>query len=111
MAVDTATVTGQRVMVRESTVLLHRRRPVGRASALRGGGGLQPDRPPGRRRARRRRAGRAARRPDRARVRLLDGRTAPGSGVGPFADVYLFCTLATFAVAATALWLVLEENT
>jgi EmrB/QacA subfamily drug resistance transporter len=42
---------------------------------------------------------------------LLDGRTAPGSGVGPFTDVYLFCTLATFAVAAAALWLVLEENT
>lgn len=42
---------------------------------------------------------------------LLDGRTASGSGVGPFADVYLFCTLATFAVAAAALWLVLEEET
>jgi EmrB/QacA subfamily drug resistance transporter len=42
---------------------------------------------------------------------LLDGRTGSGSGVGPFADVYLFCTLATFAVAAAALWLVLEEKT
>jgi EmrB/QacA subfamily drug resistance transporter len=41
---------------------------------------------------------------------LLDGRTGPGSGVGPFADVYLFCTVATFAVAAVALWLVLEER-
>jgi MFS family permease len=42
---------------------------------------------------------------------LLDGRTGSGSGAGPFADVYLFCTLATFAVAAAALWLVLEEKT
>jgi EmrB/QacA subfamily drug resistance transporter len=41
---------------------------------------------------------------------LLDGSTEPGSGVGPFADVYLFCTVATFAVAAAALWLVLEER-
>jgi hypothetical protein len=40
---------------------------------------------------------------------LLDGRT--GSAVGPFADVYLFCTLATLAVAAAAMWLVLEEKT
>jgi len=39
---------------------------------------------------------------------LLDGGT--GSGVGPFADVYLFCTLATFAVAGAAAWLVLEEK-
>ena len=28
----------------------------------------------------------------------------------PFADVYLFCTLATAAVAVAALWLVLEEK-
>jgi Na+/melibiose symporter-like transporter len=41
---------------------------------------------------------------------LLDGRAATDSGVGPFADVYLFCTLATFAVAAAALCLVLEEK-
>jgi len=38
---------------------------------------------------------------------LLDG---AGSGAGPFVDVYVFCTLATFAVAATALWLVLKEK-
>jgi EmrB/QacA subfamily drug resistance transporter len=42
---------------------------------------------------------------------LLDVRTESGAGIGPFADVYLFCTLATFAVAATALWLVIEEKT
>jgi hypothetical protein len=41
---------------------------------------------------------------------LLDGRTGPGAGVEPFADVYLFCTLATFAAAAAALWLVIEER-
>jgi hypothetical protein len=29
----------------------------------------------------------------------------------PARVVYLFCTLATFAVAAAALWLVLEEKT
>ena len=33
-----------------------------------------------------------------------------GDGVGPFADVYLFCTLATAAVAVAALWLVCEEK-
>jgi EmrB/QacA subfamily drug resistance transporter len=38
---------------------------------------------------------------------LLDG---SGSGAGPFTHVYLFCTLATFAVAATALWLVSKER-
>ncbi len=42
---------------------------------------------------------------------LLDGRIDSGSGVGPYADVYLFCTIATLAVALTALWLVLEEKT
>ena len=42
---------------------------------------------------------------------LLDGRIDSGSGVGPYADVYLFCTIATFAVALAALWLVLEEKT
>lgn len=42
---------------------------------------------------------------------LLDGRAGPESGTGPFPDVYLFCSLATLAVAATALWLVLEEET
>jgi hypothetical protein len=41
---------------------------------------------------------------------LLGGRAGTDPGVGPFADVYLFCTLATFAVAAAALWLVLEEK-
>jgi hypothetical protein len=41
---------------------------------------------------------------------LLGGRAETDSGVDPFADVYLFCTLATFAVAAAALWLVLEEK-
>jgi MFS family permease len=41
---------------------------------------------------------------------LLDGQAAAGrTDVGPFADVYLFCTFATFAVAAAAVWLVLEE--
>jgi MFS family permease len=38
---------------------------------------------------------------------LLDD---PGSGVGPYAHVYAFCTLATFAVAATALWLITKEH-
>jgi MFS family permease len=42
---------------------------------------------------------------------LLGGRAGSDTGVGPFADVYLFCTLATFAVAAAVLWLVLEEKT
>ena len=28
----------------------------------------------------------------------------------PFADVHLFCTLATLAVATAGLWLVLEEK-
>ena len=32
------------------------------------------------------------------------------TGVGPYAHVYAFCTLATFAVAATALWLVTKEH-
>jgi EmrB/QacA subfamily drug resistance transporter len=41
---------------------------------------------------------------------LLDGRAAPGGGVGPFADVYLFCALATFAVAAAAAWRAREER-
>jgi MFS family permease len=36
---------------------------------------------------------------------LGDGATT----VGPFADVYLLCTLATLAVAAVTPWLVLEE--
>jgi hypothetical protein len=40
---------------------------------------------------------------------VLDGST--GGGVGPYADVYLFCTLATLAVAVAAVWLVLEEKT
>jgi hypothetical protein len=31
-------------------------------------------------------------------------------GVGPYAAVYLFCTLAALAVAAAGLWLVLEEK-
>jgi EmrB/QacA subfamily drug resistance transporter len=39
---------------------------------------------------------------------LLDDRTE--SGVGPFSEVYLFCTIATLAVAAAALWLVIEEK-
>jgi MFS family permease len=42
---------------------------------------------------------------------LLGGQAGPGSEVGPFADVYLFCTLATVAVAVAAMWLVLEEKT
>ena len=33
-----------------------------------------------------------------------------GSTVGPFVDVYVFCTLATFAVAAVALWLNVKET-
>ena len=33
-----------------------------------------------------------------------------GAGVGPYKDVYLFCTLATLAVAATALWLITKEH-
>jgi len=41
---------------------------------------------------------------------LLEGGRSE-TGVGPFADVYLFCTLATLAVAVAALWLVLEEKT
>jgi hypothetical protein len=41
---------------------------------------------------------------------LLNGRIGAGSGVGPYTDVYLFCTIATFAVAGAALWLVLEEK-
>jgi MFS family permease len=41
---------------------------------------------------------------------LLNGRIGAGAGVGPYADVYLFCTIATFAVAIAALWLVLEEK-
>lgn len=41
---------------------------------------------------------------------LLQGRTGPGFGVGPYTDVYLFCTLATLAVAAIGAWLVLEER-
>jgi MFS family permease len=42
---------------------------------------------------------------------LLDGRTGPGAGVGAYADVYLFCTIATLAVALAGLRLVLEEKT
>jgi EmrB/QacA subfamily drug resistance transporter len=38
---------------------------------------------------------------------LLDG---AGATVGPFADVYLFCTLATLAVAATAAFLTLAPK-
>jgi hypothetical protein len=34
----------------------------------------------------------------------------PGSGAGPFTHVYAFCTLATFAVALAALWLVRKER-
>jgi EmrB/QacA subfamily drug resistance transporter len=41
---------------------------------------------------------------------LLNGRIGAGAGVAPYADVYLFCTIATFAVAIAALWLVLEEK-
>jgi MFS family permease len=41
---------------------------------------------------------------------LLNGRIGAGSGVGAYTDVYLFCTIATFAVAVAALWLVLEET-
>ena len=41
---------------------------------------------------------------------LLSGRAGAGE-VAPFADVYLFCTLATFAVLGAAAWLVLEEPT
>jgi len=41
---------------------------------------------------------------------LLGGRAGTDSGVGLFADVYLFCTLATFAVAAAALRLVPQEQ-
>jgi MFS family permease len=33
-----------------------------------------------------------------------------GPGLGPYLDVYVFCTLATFAVALTALWLVRKEQ-
>ncbi|HYZ30611.1 MAG TPA: MFS transporter [Thermoleophilaceae bacterium] len=41
---------------------------------------------------------------------LLHGRSAPGSGVGPFPHVYLFCTLATVAAAVAALWLSPKEE-
>lgn len=41
---------------------------------------------------------------------LLGGRTGSGDGLGPYTDVYLFCTLATLAVAAVGAWLVLEEK-
>ena len=34
----------------------------------------------------------------------------PEPGTAPYAHVYAFCTLATFAVAATALWLVTKER-
>jgi MFS family permease len=34
----------------------------------------------------------------------------PGDGLGPYRDVYVFCTLATLAVAVTALWLVRKEQ-
>ena len=35
--------------------------------------------------------------------------TGAGSGVDPYAHVYVFCTLATFAVALTALWRAWKE--
>jgi len=38
---------------------------------------------------------------------LLDD---PAAGIGPYTHVYAFCTLATFAVAATALWLITKEH-
>jgi EmrB/QacA subfamily drug resistance transporter len=38
---------------------------------------------------------------------LLDD---PAAGIGPYTHVYAFCTLATFAVAATALWLITKER-
>ena len=38
---------------------------------------------------------------------LLDD---PGPGIGPYTHVYWFCTLATLAVAATALWLITKEH-
>ena len=38
---------------------------------------------------------------------LLDG---GGSGLDPFVAVYVFCTLATLAVAVTALWLISKET-
>ena len=38
---------------------------------------------------------------------LLDD---PGRGGGAYTHVYAFCTLATFAVAATALWLITKEH-
>ena len=38
---------------------------------------------------------------------LLAG-TAPG--IAAFADVYLFCTLASVAVVVTALWLIAKEK-
>jgi MFS family permease len=38
---------------------------------------------------------------------LLDG---AGSGLGAFVSVYVFCTLATVAVALTALWLIAKEK-
>jgi EmrB/QacA subfamily drug resistance transporter len=34
----------------------------------------------------------------------------PGDGLGPYRDVYVFCSLATLAVALTALWLVRKEQ-
>jgi MFS family permease len=41
---------------------------------------------------------------------LLADRTGPGSGVGPYTDVYVFCTLATLAVGVVGAWLVLEDR-
>ena len=35
---------------------------------------------------------------------------APGDGLDPFIHVYAFCTLATFAVALTALWRIRKEQ-
>jgi EmrB/QacA subfamily drug resistance transporter len=34
----------------------------------------------------------------------------PGAGVAPYTHVYAFCTVATFALAATALWLITKEH-
>jgi hypothetical protein len=40
---------------------------------------------------------------------LLHRPISASADVGPFTDVYLFCTVATFAVALAALWLVPKE--
>jgi len=41
---------------------------------------------------------------------LLQDRVGPGAGISPYTDVYLFCTLATLAVAAAGARLVLGEK-